>query len=121
MKRVHLAMLVVLVLMLALAAPTMAAPPGKGLETFPATCAGQEDVVTVSAGSSFWFRGQHYLVTVFSGTFTPVEGDPEPFTQTFGKKKGLAGTSITCMVELVFPGEGSLSLEVTAVAVPPRS
>jgi hypothetical protein len=118
MKHVHLGVLVLVTL--ALAAPTMAAPPGKGLETFPATCDGQEEVVTVSAGSSFWLGGQHYLVTVFSGTFTPEEGDPEPFTQTFGTKKGLTGRSIACTVEVVFPGEGSLSLNVTAVAVPRR-
>lgn len=105
--------------MLAFAAPAGAAPPGSGLESFTVDCGGTETEVTVSAGSSFWIGDQHYLLTSESGTFTPDGGDPEPLgTNTFGNKKGLAGTEITCSAQFVEEG-GVFEIVITAVAVPP--
>lgn len=119
MKRMAFAVLA-LVAMLTLAGSAAAAPSGKGLETFEVTCDGQEVTVTVSAGQSFWLGGQHYLIKAFTGTFTPEAGEPETFTQTYGEKKGLGDATITCTATFVEPGEGSFTILVTAVAVPPR-
>lgn len=118
MKRASLLFLA-LVMALTLAAPALAAPPGKGLESFPVTCDGQEVVITVSAGSSFWVGDRHYVLTSFSATFTPVEGSPETFTQNYGNKTGLSGTRIACSASFEDPN-GIFEVEVTAVAVPPR-
>ena len=118
MKKVLLALLII-VSTVAVAAPATAAPPGKGLETFEVMCGEQPATVTVSAGSSFWIGDQHYVLTSFTGTFTPEEGEPETFTQTFGAKRGLAGDEITCTATFVEPGEGTFTVVVTAVAVPP--
>ena len=111
-------MVLTLVAMLALAGTAIAAPSGKGLETLEVTCNGQDVMVTVSAGQSFWLGGQHYLIKSFTGTFTPETGDPETFTQTYGQKKGLGTDTITCTATFVEPGEGSFAIVVSAVPVP---
>ena len=97
------------------AAPAAAAPPGQGLESFPLTC----DGTTVSSGASFWMGDQHYVLTSFTGTFTPEGGRPETFTRTFGQKTGLAGSEITCSATFVEPGVGTFAIMATGVAVPP--
>ena len=103
----------------ALAGPAAAAPPGVGLETFPVTCDGEEVTVTVSSGASFWIGEQHYVLSAFTGTFTPEDGEPEPpFTKSYGQKTGLAGDEITCSAAFTEPGEGTFEVLVTAVAVP---
>jgi hypothetical protein len=102
----------------ALVGPAAAAPPGAGLETVTATCAGQEVTATVTAGASFWIGEQHYLLSSFTGTFTPVEGDPETFTKTYGQRQGLAAGEITCTGSEEVPGEGTFTFVVTAVPVP---
>ncbi|MEU4602484.1 hypothetical protein AB0F43_05850 [Kribbella sp. NPDC023972] len=94
-----------------------AAPPGAGLETVQATCGGQEVTATVTAGATFWVGEQHYLLTSFTGTFTPVEGEPETFTKTYGQRQGLAD-EITCTGTEEVPGEGTFTFVVTAVPVP---
>ena len=86
------------------AAPAAAAPPGQGLESFPLTC----DGTTVSSGASFWMGDQHYVLTSFTGTFTPEGGRPETSTRTFGQKTGLAGSEITSSATFVEPGVGTL-------------
>lgn len=103
-----------------LAGPAATAPTGGGLETFDVTCDGQEVTISVSSGSTFWLGDQHYVLTSFTGTFTPEEGEPEVITQTFGQKKGLAGSEITCTATFEEPGEGTFEVLVTALAVPPR-
>jgi hypothetical protein len=100
-----------------LATPAVAAPPGGGLETIPVTCDGQEVTVTVSGGASFWIEDQHYVLTSFTGTFTPAEGEPETFTKTYGQKTGLAGSEITCTATFE-EAEGTFEIRVSAVAVP---
>jgi hypothetical protein len=112
--------LLALVATAVLSGTATAAPPGQGLETLAVTCNGQAVNVTVSAGSSFWIGDQHYVVTSFITTFTPEDGDPQTFTETSGKKKGLAGSEITCTATFEEPGEGTFAIVVTAVAVPPR-
>jgi hypothetical protein len=120
MKRRWLALPALVAMSLVFAGPTAAAPPGKGLESFHVTCdGGTHAIATVSAGSAFWIGAQQYVLTSFSGTFTPEQGAPESFTQTFGQKKGLAGTLITCTGTFAEPGIGTLDFIATGVAVPP--
>ena len=101
------------------AAPAAAAPPGQGLESFPLTCDGTTVTATVSSGASFWIGDQHYVLTSFTGTFTPEGGRPETFTRTFAQKTGLAGSEITCSATFVEPGVGTFAITATGVAVPP--
>ena len=91
------------------------APRGNGLDTTPAVCAGQETVVTHSAGSTFWLGDDHYVITVFTGTFTPVGGEPETFTKTSGNKNGL-GPTITCTGS-ESDASGTFAFEVTGALV----
>jgi hypothetical protein len=122
MKRRWLALFALMAMSLVLAAQALAAPPGKGLQSFHVTCNGSPHVIaTASAGSAFWIGAQQYVLTSFSGTFTPELGAPVSFTQTFGQKKGLAGAQITCTGTFAEPGAGTLDFVATGVAVPPTS
>jgi hypothetical protein len=119
MKKVRVALLALLSVAV-FAAPAAAAPPGQGLESFELDCDGTTVTATTSSGASFWIGDQHYVLTSFTGTFTPEGGGtPETFTQTFGEKAGLAGSEITCNATFVEPGEGTFALTATGVAVPP--
>jgi hypothetical protein len=119
MKNVRVALLALLSVAM-FAAPAAAAPPGQGLESFPVDCAGTTVTATVSGGASFWLGDQHYVLTSFTGTFTPEGGGtPETFTKTYGEKAGLAGSEITCSVTFVEPGQGTFAITATGVAVPP--
>jgi hypothetical protein len=118
-KKVRVALLA-LVSVAVFAAPAAAAPPGQGLESLPADCDGTATTVTASSGASFWVGDQHYVLTSFTGTFTPEGGGtPETFTMTFGQRTGLGGSEITCSGSLVEPGEGTFAFTATGVAVPP--
>lgn len=119
MRKVRVALLA-LVSVAVFAAPAAAAPPGQGLEALPTTCDGTATTVTALAGASFWVGDQHYLLTSFTGTFTPEGGGtPETFTMTFGQKTGLGGSEITCSGSVVEPGEETFAFTATGVAVPP--
>jgi hypothetical protein len=100
-----------------LVAPATGAPKGKGLEQFPIMCGGTEVTVTVSSGASFWIGDQHYLLTSFTGTFTALDGSTETETKTYGTRKGLTGTPISCSASFSDP-EGTFDVTVTAVPVP---
>jgi hypothetical protein len=117
-KKVRVALLALLSVAV-FAAPAAAAPPGQGLESFELTCDGTTVTATTSSGASFWIGDQHYVLTSFTGTFTPEDGTPETFTQTFGEKTGLAGSEITCSATFVEPGVGTFAITATGVAVPP--
>ena len=119
MRKTFLALLVAAAAAV-LAGPAAAAPPGGGLESFEVTCDGQQVTVNVSSGATFWLGDQHYVLTSFTGTFTPEEGEAETMTQTYGQRRGLAGSEITCTASFEEPGEGTFDVLVTAVAVPPR-
>jgi hypothetical protein len=95
----------------AFAAPAAAAPPGAGLDTFPATCDGQPVTVTSNngGGASFWLGDQHYLLTSIDV--------PGLFHKDFGHRTGLQDTQIQCTATLDEP-EGTVTINVTAVAVP---
>ncbi len=82
----------------------------------PVMCGGTEVTVTVSSGASFWINGQHYLLTSFTGTFTPTGGPPETETKTYGKRKGLKGAEITCSASFS-DTQGTFDVTVTAVPV----
>ena len=111
--------LLALLTVVALAAPAAAAPPGNGLEQVEGvTCNGEPAAVTASNGISFWIDDQQYVMTSFDLTFTPDGGDPETFSQTYGQKSGLSGPAITCTATFDDP-EGTVSLVVVAVPVPP--
>jgi hypothetical protein len=98
----------------ALANPAAAAPPGAGLDTFPATCGGQPVTVTTGSGggASFWLGDQHYLLTSIDAA-----AGPGTFHKDFGHRTGLQGTEIQCTATIVEP-EGLVTIDVTAVAVP---
>jgi hypothetical protein len=100
----------------ALATPASAAPPGVGLESFPATCNGQSFTVTTGSGAGFWLDDQHYVLTTVDVTFETEEG-PFTFHKDYGHRTGLADSTITCTGTIVEP-EGTGSFAVTAVAVP---
>jgi hypothetical protein len=117
-KNVRVALLA-LVSVAVFAAPAAAAPPGQGLESLPADCDGTATTVTASSGAAFWVGDQHYVLTSFTGTFTPEGGTPETFTKTFGQKTGQGGSEITCSGTVVEPGEGTFAFTATGVAVPP--
>jgi hypothetical protein len=99
----------------AFASPAAAAPPGAGLDTFPATCGGA--AVTVTAGNgdgaSFWIGDQHYLLTSIHAT----AGPGVTFQKDFGHRTGLQGAEIQCTAIFDEP-EGPITIDVTAVAVP---
>ncbi len=99
--------------------PAVGAPPAGHFEQVEAVCNGTPVTATVTNGASFWIGETHYVVVSFTGTFTPVEGEPETFTQTFGQKRGLRDR-ITCTGSETEPGVGTFSFEVTAAAVPGR-
>jgi hypothetical protein len=100
----------------ALATPASAAPPGGGLESFPATCNSQSFTVTTGAGAGFWLDDQHYVLTTVDVTFETEEG-PVTFHKDYGQRTGLADNTITCTGTIVEP-EGTGFFTVTAVAVP---
>jgi len=89
----------------AFASPAVAAPPGAGLVTFPATCGSQAVTVTASAGASFWMGDQHYLLTSIDA--------PGMFHKDYGHRTGLQGTEVQCTATV----EG-VTVNVTAVTVP---
>ena len=94
-----------------------AAPNGSGLEQLPVECDGVPTTVTVSSGASFWLDGNQYLLSTFTGTFTPLVGDVEVETKTYGNRTGLTGTPITCTTSFADPAEGTFEIVVTAVPV----
>ena len=98
----------------ALATPASAAPPGAGLDTFPATCNGLPVTVTTGSGggAGFWLGDQHYLLTSIDAT-----AGPGTFHKDYGHRTGLQGTEIQCTATLVEP-KGLVTVNVTAVAVP---
>jgi hypothetical protein len=100
----------------ALATPASAAPPGVGLESFPATCNGQSFTVTTGGGAGFWLNDQHYVLTTVDATFATEEG-PVTFHKDYGHRTGLTDSTITCTGTIVEP-EGTGFFTVTAVAVP---
>src|SRR4029453_10638837 len=95
----------------AFAAPAAAAPPGAGLDTFPATCGGLPVTGTSNngGGASFWLGDQQYLLTSIDV--------PGLFHKDFGQRTGLQDTQIQCTATLDEP-EGTVTVNVTAVAVP---
>jgi hypothetical protein len=102
-----------------LAGPAAAAPPGAGLQSFPATCDGQPVTVTVGGqgggagvAAGFWLGDQHYVLTTLDAT-----AGPETFHKDYGKRTGLQDTQITCTGTIEEP-EGLVRFVVTAVAVP---
>jgi hypothetical protein len=98
----------------AFASPAAAAPPGAGLDSFPATCDGQEVTVTTGGGgASFWLGDQHYLLTSVFAT-----GGQGTFQKDYGQRTGLQGTEIQCTATIVDPEAGPITFDVTAVAVP---
>ena len=97
----------------ALATPASAAPPGVGLDSFPATCGGELVTVTTGGGAGFWLGDQHYLLTTVDAT----AGPGQTFHKDYGHRTGLQGTEIQCTATLVEP-EGLVTVNVTAVAVP---
>jgi hypothetical protein len=100
----------------ALATPASAAPPGGGLETFPATCNGQPVTVTTGGGAGFWLNDQHYVLRTLDATFETEQG-PVTFHKDYGRRTGLTDSTITCTATIVEP-EMTGSFTVTAVAVP---
>ena len=102
----------------ALATPASAAPPGVGLDTFPATCNGQPVIVTTGngGGAGFWLNDQHYVLTTLDATFETEQG-PMTFHKDYGHRTGLTDSTITCTATIVEP-EGTGFFTVTAVAVP---
>jgi hypothetical protein len=102
----------------AVAVPASAAPPGSGLESFPATCDDQPVTVTTTSGggAGFWLDGEHYLLTTLDVTFETEEG-PFTFHKDYGHRTGLADSAITCTGTIEEP-EGSGAFTVTGVAVP---
>ena len=102
----------------AVAIPASAAPPGSGLESFPATCDGQPFTVTTTSGggAGFWLDGQHYLLTTLDVMFETEQG-PFTFHKDYGHRTGLTDSAITCTGTIVEP-EGTGLFTVTAVAVP---
>jgi len=70
---------------------------GKGGQTITATCSVLGNVtVHASSGQSAWVNNTHYVTLAFTGTFTPVGGQPTTFTKTYGHKAGFTGTKYTC-------------------------
>jgi len=97
----------------AFATPAAAAPPGAGLDTFPAMCGDSPVTVTAGGGASFWLDDQHYLLTSIDAT----AGPGMTFHKDYGQRTGLQGTQIQCTATIEEP-EGLITVEVTAVAVP---
>jgi hypothetical protein len=99
----------------AFASPAAAAPLGAGLVTFPATCGGSAVTVTTTSGggAGFWLGDQHYLLTSIDAT----AGPGMTFHKDYGHRTGLQGSEIQCTGTLEEP-EGTITFEVSAVAVP---
>jgi hypothetical protein len=114
-KRAAIVCLSALFGLTALATPASAAPPGVGLQTFPATCNGEPVTVTTGGGAGFWLGDQHYVLTTLDVTFETEEG-PVTFHKDYGKRTGLTD-GITCTGTIVEP-DGTGSFTVTAVANP---
>ena len=98
-----------------LATPAYAAPPGVGLQTFPATCNGGSVTVTTGGGAGFWLDDQHYVLTTLDVTFETEQG-PVTFHKDYGHRTGLTD-SITCTGTIVEP-DGTGFFTVTAIANP---
>lgn len=122
----HLVMASVLaVLAVAGAAPAAAmVPGGKGLVTVgPFQCEGLGTVTIRSPqGGSTGFTtttGHHLVALSYNGTFTDLDGNVFTFSQTFGRKAGLA--TFTCAGTFVYPGEGTDEFTMEVAIVPPHS
>jgi hypothetical protein len=69
---------------------------GKGGQTITATCTVLGNVtVHASSGQSAWVGNTHYVTVRFTGTFTPIGGQPTTFTKSYGSKSGF-GQRYTC-------------------------
>jgi hypothetical protein len=86
----------------AVAIPASAAPPGQGLETFPATCDGQPVTVTTGGGAGFWLNGEHYVLTTLHVTFETEQGT-QTFDKDYGRRTGLTDSTITCTGTIMEP------------------
>ena len=83
---------VIVAALVAASSATATTPPsGKGLQTLPATCNGEETTLTVSSGAAFYVDGQKYVLQ--SITFS---NDEFSFTKDYGNRNGLTGGSIEC-------------------------
>jgi hypothetical protein len=116
MRRARI-LLVVLIVALSASSAAAATPPGKGLESFPATCNGQATTITASSGAAFWVADQKYVLQSITFVFTPTGGDPQTFTKTYGKRKGLTGPPIHCTGSFSDP-EGTATFDATGVPTP---
>jgi hypothetical protein len=89
------------------------APPGHGLETFTVACAEGPITVVGTPGDSAsrWVDDQHMVLLLI--TFTPT-GGVEVVAKTFGKKTGLASSTVRCTVT-----DPNGTATVVRVPVPP--
>ena len=104
------------------AVPAAAQPPGQEGSPEVFDCGGEETLI-VTAGRNGWIGGVKYQAATFSveGTFTPVGGTPEPFSDSktwAGGKDANSPDLITCTSDFTETDETGTAegrIEITAV------
>ena len=105
------------------AVPAVAQPPGHEDTPEAFVCDG-EDTLIVTAGRNGWIDDTKYHAVTFSieGTFTPVGGTPEPFSESktwAGGKDANSPDLITCTADVSETDEtGTFEATFTVTAVP---
>ena len=105
------------------AAPAVAQPPGQEKNPEMFVCDG-EDTLIVTAGRNGWIGDAKYHAVTFSveGTFTPVGGTPEPFSESktwAGGKDADSPDLVTCTADVSETDEtGTFEAHIEVTAVP---
>ena len=105
------------------ALPAAAQPPGHEDTPEAFICDGEETLI-VTAGRNGWIGDVKYHAVTFSieGTFTPVGGTPEPFSESktwAGGKDANSPDAITCTSDFTETDEtGTVEAHVEITAVP---
>ena len=105
------------------AVPAVAQPPGQEKNPEMFVCDG-EDTLIVTAGRNGWIDDTKYHAVTFSieGTFTPVGGTPEPFSESKTWANGKDANSpdlVTCTQDISETDEtGTFEAHLVITAVP---
>jgi hypothetical protein len=105
------------------AVPAVAQPPGQADSPEAFVCDG-EDTLIVTAGRNGWIDDTKYHAVTFSieGTFTPIGGTPQPFSESkiwAGGKDANSPDLITCTSDFSETDEtGTVEAHVEITAVP---
>ena len=123
MRKMLVVSVISMIALIGTAVPAVAQPPGQVDKPEAFVCDG-EDTLIVTAGRNGWIDDTKYHAVTFSidGTFTPIGGTPQPFSESktwAGGKDANSPDLITCTSDFSETDEtGTVEAHVEITAVP---